>query len=185
MIIDIVIVLALVIGVLFVVAALRPAEFRVSRKGLVSAPADVVFPHVNNLHNWEAWSPWAKLDPAAKTTYSGPAEGKDAAFSWSGNNKIGEGKMTITESRPRELVRFQLDFLRPFKATNTAEFTFKPAGDQTEVTWNMSGKCNFVARLFGLFVNCDKMVGAQFEKGLADLNTTVRAGSSVPAGSAS
>jgi len=181
MIINILIVIAVVIGLLLVVAALRPSEFKVSRSGMVAAPAEVVFPHVNNLHHWEAWSPWAKLDPNAKTTYSGPPEGKDAAFAWSGNNKMGEGKMTIIESRANELVRFQLDFLKPFKGTNTAEFTFRPVGEQTEVNWSMWGKCNFVARLFGLFFNCEKMVGGQFEKGLADLNSTVQKSASAPA----
>jgi hypothetical protein len=170
MFIKILIVLAVAFIGLLVFAAMRPSEFRVVRSALVGAPPDAVFPHVNDLHHWEAWSPWAKLDPAAKTTYGGPAAGVGAAFSWAGNHNIGEGRMTITESQPNDLVRFRLDFLKPFKGTNSAEFTFHPEGGQTRVTWTMSGHYSFVPKLMGLFINCDKMVGDQFETGLADLN---------------
>jgi hypothetical protein len=170
MLIKILIVLAVAFIGLIVFAAMRPSEFRVVRSALVGAPPDAVFPHVNDLHNWEAWSPWAKVDPAAKTIYEGPAAGVGAAFSWAGNHNIGEGRMTITESQPNDFVRFRLDFLKPFKGTNSAEFTFQPEGGQTRVTWTMSGHYSFVPKLMGLFINCDKMVGDQFEKGLADLN---------------
>jgi hypothetical protein len=170
MLINILIVLAVLVVGLFIFAATRPSEFRISRSALVSAPPDVVFPHVNDLHNWEAWSPWAKLDPAAHSSYEGPAAGAGAAFSWAGNHNIGEGRMTITESHPYDLVRFRLDFLKPFKGTNLAEFTFQPENGQTRVTWTMSGRYGFIPKLMGLFLNCDKMMGDQFEKGLADLN---------------
>jgi hypothetical protein len=170
MLIKLLIVLAVIVIGLVVFVAMKPSEFRIIRSALVGAPADAVFPHVNDLHNWEAWSPWAKLDPAAKTNYEGPSAGVGAAFSWAGNHNIGEGKMTITESRPNDLVRFRLDFLKPFKGTNLAEFMFQPERGQTKVTWTMSGHYGFVPKLMGLFINCDKMVGDQFEKGLADLN---------------
>jgi hypothetical protein len=97
---------------------MRPSDFRVSRSTTVDAPTEAVFEQVNDLHNWESWSPWAKLDPNAKTTYEGPKAGVSAAFAWSGTSKIGEGRMTITESRPKELIRFKLNFVKPFKGTN-------------------------------------------------------------------
>jgi len=170
MITNILIALAALVVVFTVFIALRPSDFLVTRSATVAAPPEVVFPHVNDLHNWEAWSPWLELDPNPKKTYSGPAVGVGAAFAWDGNNKVGAGSMTITESRPYELIHFRLDFLRPFKGTNTAEFTFKPESAQTKVTWSMSGKLNFVTKIFHLFINCDNMVGRQFEKGLAQLN---------------
>jgi hypothetical protein len=170
MLIKILIVLAVAFIGLLVFAAMRPSEFRVVRSALVGAPPDAVFPLVNDLHNWEAWSPWAKLDPAAKATYEGPAAGVGASFSWAGNHNIGEGSMTITESRPNDFVRFRLDFLKPFKGTNSAQFMFQPECGQTRVTWTMSGHYSFVPKLIGVFINCDNMVGDQFDKGLADLN---------------
>jgi hypothetical protein len=163
------------VAVLMVWVAMRPSEFRVSRSGFVAAPPEVVFPHVNDLHNWEAWSPWAKLDPGAKTSYDGPVAGLGASFSWAGNRNIGEGRMTISESKPNESVRFRIEFLKPFKGTNLAEFTFTPDGERTRVTWTMTGRYGFIPKLMGLIINCDKRVGDQFEKGLADLNLTAGA----------
>jgi hypothetical protein len=168
------VVVALVV-VLVVFVALRPDEFRVTRSAAISAPPATVFEQVNDLHKWEEWSPWAKLDPAAKSTYEGPPAGVGAAFAWSGNNKIGQGRMTITESKPEGLVKFNLEFLRPFKATNTAEFTFKSQGGQTVITWTMLGKNNFMSKAMGLFMNCDKMVGGQFEQGLAKMKSIAEA----------
>ena len=110
-----------------------------------------------------------KLDPAVKNTFEGPSAGTGAIFRWAGNNKVGEGNMTITESRPNELIRLDLEFLKPFKDNNTAEFTFKPDGSQTAVAWSMSGKKNFMFKAMGLFMDTDKMVGGDFEKGLAAL----------------
>ena len=162
-----------VIAVFVVIVALRPSEFRVTRSATISGPPDRVFTQVNDLHNWEAWSPWVKIDPAAKTTYNGPPAGVGAAFSWAGNAKVGEGTMTIIESRAPELVRFRLEFLKPFKGTNTAEFTFKPEGNGTTVTWSMYGKNNFIAKAMCMFMDMDKMVGGQFEKGLASIKSIV------------
>jgi polyketide cyclase/dehydrase/lipid transport protein len=161
-----------VVVVLFVIiVASRPAEFRVERSGIVAAPPEAVFPHVNDFHNWDAWSPWAKIDPACRNTFDGPAAGVGAKFAWDGNNKVGSGRMTILESRPSERIRINLEFLKPFKATNIAEFTFRPEGGSTKVNWLMTGRNNFLSKAFGLFVNCDKMVGGQFEQGLANLNS--------------
>jgi hypothetical protein len=110
-----------------------------------------------------------------KLTYDGPAEGAGASYTWSGNNKVGEGRTTITESRPNDLVRLKLEFVRPFTATNDVEFTFRSEGDQTSVTWDMTGRNNFMSKAFCLFVNMDRMVGGDFEKGLAQLKAVVEA----------
>jgi hypothetical protein len=178
---TILIVLAVVIIGLVIVVSLRPAEFRVMRSTRIVARPEAVFAEVNDLHRWEAWSPWAKLDPNAKSTYEGPRAGVGAVFAWSGNNQVGEGRMTIVESRPNELVGFKLEFTRPFKATNAAEFTFRPEGNQTVVTWTMSGKNNFLSKAMGLFVNCDTMVGGQFEKGLTTMKSVVETETKEPA----
>jgi hypothetical protein len=169
MLMNILIAVIAILAVFAIVIALRPSDFQVARCATIVAPPEAVFPHVNDLHNWEAWSPWLELDPNAKKTYQGPPAGVGASFSWDGNYKVGAGQMTITESRPHELIRFKLDFLRPMKGTNIAEFTFHQDGAQTIVTWSMSGQLNFVAKIFHLIINCDKMVGSQFEKGLAQL----------------
>ncbi|MDO8970619.1 MAG: SRPBCC family protein, partial [Saprospiraceae bacterium] len=137
---EIILILVVVAVIAFViVAANLPADFRISRNTIFAAPASTVFPHVNNLHNWQAWSPWAKLDPNAISTFDGPESGIGAFMGWSGNNKVGVGSMTITDSRPEEYIQFKLEFQKPFKATNTAEFTFKDEDDQTTVTWTMTG----------------------------------------------
>ena len=173
---TILLILIAIVALLAVVVSMQPAEFRISRSTKITAPPEAVFAQVNDLHKWEAWSPWAKMDPNAKMTFEGPAAGKGAAYTWAGNSKVGEGKMAITDSKPSELVVFQLDFLKPMKATNVAEFTFKPEGDQTMVTWTMTGTNGFVGKAFGLVVNCDKMVGGEFEKGLASMKSLVEGG---------
>ena len=170
---NILIALAVIIIIFVGVVASRPSEFRVSRTAAMSAPPPTVFTEVNDLHKWEAWSPWAKLDPAAKNTFEGPGAGNGAVMRWDGNQNVGAGNMTITESRPSEFIRFKLEFLRPFKGINTAEFTFTPEGSQTVVTWTMTGKNNFMSKAVGLFINCDKMVGGQFEQGLAQMKSVV------------
>ena len=169
------IILALaVIAILFIVLITgQPDEFKVSRSATISAPPEKVFPHVNDLHKWETWSPWARLDPAAKSIFSGPDAGTGAAMRWEGNNKVGVGTMTITDSKPSETIRFRLNFEKPMKATNSAEFTFKPDGGQTSVTWSMAGKNSLGGKIFGLLMNCEKMVGGQFERGLANLKSVV------------
>jgi len=165
----------LVVVVLSLIVAMQPSEFRIERSAVIAAPAPAVFAQVDDFHNWEAWSPWAKLDPAAKNSFEGASAGKGAAFSWAGNNKVGEGRMTITESRPNELVRIKLEFLKPFDATNTAEFTFRPDGERTAVTWSMYGHNNFISRAVCLFVNMDKALGGEFEKGLASMKSAAEA----------
>ncbi len=161
------------IVVLVILVALRPAEYQITRSATLDASREAVFAQVNDFHLWEAWSPWAKLDATMKQTYEGAACGTGAKYSWAGNSKVGEGRMTITESRPGELVRINLEFLKPFPSTCLTEFSFKPAGRQTSVTWTMSGRHSFVPKAFGLFVNMDKMIGGQFEQGLAQLKSVV------------
>jgi uncharacterized protein YndB with AHSA1/START domain len=163
---------AAVIVLFVIVVALRPPDLRVSRSATIDAPPSVVFPLINDLHHWDRWSPWEKLDPGMKKTFAGAPEGVGASYTWSGNNKVGEGTNTIVESRPDELVGMKLEFRRPFAGTNAVEFTLVPQGHQTVV---MNCKCNFIMKAVGLFMSMDKMCGAQFEEGLANLNTVVTA----------
>ena len=171
---DIILILAAIAVIIFItVAAMQPSDFRITRTATISAPASTVFAQVNDLQKWDAWSPWAKLDPDAKNSFEGSASGVGAIMRWAGNNKVGQGSMTIIESHPGEFIRFKLEFLKPFAATNTAEFTFNYENDQTTVTWSMYGKSNFTGKAIGLIMSCEKMVGGQFEKGLAALKSVV------------
>jgi hypothetical protein len=167
--IKILIGLAVLIAVLVIIIMMQPPEFRVSRTTTIDAPAATLFEQVNTASKWEDWSPWAKVDPNAKFTYEGPASGIGAISKWSGNNDVGQGISTITESRPNELVKFKLEFIKPFAGVNTAEFTFTEQDRKTVVTWSMFGKNNFLSKAVGLIFNCEKMVGEQFDKGLANL----------------
>jgi uncharacterized protein YndB with AHSA1/START domain len=173
MLIKILIAVAAIFVVLAVIVALQPSEFRVARSTTISAPPSAVFVQVNDFHKWEAWNPWGKIDPAMKQTYEGAPAGTGAIYTWAGNNEVGEGRMAIIESRPSELIRVKLEFFKPFAATNTAEFTFKPEANQTVVTWSMFGEKNFMAKAIHLFMNMDKMIGGQFEKGLAEMKSVV------------
>ena len=173
MIAKILIVLAVVVLIFVIVVASRPSDFRYERSTTISAQPSAVFPHLNDLHKWQAWSPWAKKDPSAKTTFEGPETGVGSSMSWAGDKNVGQGKMTIIESKPDELVTYQLDFIKPFAGTNLAGFTFTPEGNGTKVVWSMTGKNTFFFKAFGLFVDCDKMIGNDFEQGLRDLKTIV------------
>jgi hypothetical protein len=164
-----------ILAISSIVVALQPPDFAISRSASISAPPAAVFAQVDDFHRWEAWSPWAKIDPAMKTTYDGPSSGTGAIYTWAGNDQVGEGRMTILESRPGELVRIKLEFLKPFPATNQTDFTFKGDGAQTSVTWTMTGRKNFIQKAFCMFVDMDKMVGGDFEKGLAQMKTAAEA----------
>lgn len=168
---KILIALAALVAVFLVIVALQPSDFRIMRSTTISAPPAVVFAQVNDFHRWDAWSPWAKLDPAAKASFSGAPAGTGAVFDWDGNKEVGAGRMTITESRPAERIGIKLEFFKPMAGNSRAEFIFKPEGRQTAVTWSMSGTNNFMAKAVCLFMNMDKMVGGQFEQGLAALKT--------------
>ena len=165
--------IAVVIAAFVAFVATCPADFCITRSTTMSTAPAAAFAQVNDFHNWDAWSPWAKLDPTMKQTFEGPPSGAGAIYTWTGNNKVGEGRMTILESRPSDFIRINLEFMRPFKATNIAEFTFKPEDNKTHVTWSMFGKSNFMLKAMKLFMNMDKMVGGDFEKGLAAMKGVV------------
>jgi carbon monoxide dehydrogenase subunit G len=148
--------------------ATRPATFRIERSAEIDAPAAKVFALINDFHEWERWSPWEKLDPAMKRTFSGPAAGPGSVYAWNGNSKAGEGQMTLLSSTPGEQVTIELKFLRPFAATNLAKFQLSRKGAKTHVIWSIDGKNdNLMSKAFSPFM--DKMVGKDFEKGLANL----------------
>ena len=159
------------IVVLCVVVAMQPGEFKITRSATINAPPDVVFAQINDFHKWDAWSPWAKIDPNMKTTFSGPESGKGATYAWTGNDEVGEGRMTIIDSKPNDAVKIDLEFIKPFAQKSVTDFALKPEGDKTNVTWSMAGQNNFLSKAFGLFMNMDKLVGGDFEKGLAQLGT--------------
>lgn len=161
--------LAGLLALILIIAAFQPNEFRVKRSAMLAAPPNVLFEQVNNHHNFNEWNPFLKIDPASKITYSGPEAGVGAVCSWQGNSDVGAGTATIIESKPGELVRLRMDWKEPMTGTSTVDFTFKPEGGKTLVTWDMYGPSTFPGKLMGLFINCDKMCGDQFEKGLANL----------------
>ncbi len=174
--IQVILIALAAIAVVFAgIVAMQPSEFRITRKATIAAPAQTIFAQVNDFHKWTAWSPWEKIDPALQRTYEGAPAGPGAVYSWAGNNQAGEGRMTIVESRPSNLVRIKLEFFKPFAATHTAEFTFEPEGDRTAVTWSMTGENKFLAKGIGLVMNMDKMIGGQFEQGLAELKSVAEA----------
>jgi len=166
---KILIVLVLLVAGFVAVVALQPSEFHVERTATIAAPPAQVFAQVDDLHKWEAWSPWAKLDPSAQVGYEGAPAGKGAAFTWAGNDKVGEGRMTIVESRAPELVDIKVDFTKPFEGTNASTFSFKPAADGTAVTWSMGGHQNLLAKAMCLVLNGKKMIGDQLDQGLGQL----------------
>jgi len=153
--------------------ATRPSQFRVARTATIVAPASAVFAQVNDFHNWDAWNPWAKIDRSMTQTYEGAPAGAGAVYTWAGNHEVGAGRMTLIESRPNDLIRVKLEFLKPFRSTSLAEFTFKPAGDRTVVTWSMTGKNNFNTKAVQLLMNMDRMIGGNCEKGLASTKAVV------------
>lgn len=161
------------IALLAVFVATRPADFRVGRSAAVAAPPEAVFDLVNDFHNWDAWSPWAKLDPNMTVTHSGPPAGVGAGYAWDGKGQVGRGRMTITDSRPGERVAIDLRFEKPFRAVSPTTFTFTPEAGGTRVRWVMTGRKNFLFKAVGLFMDMDmdKLVGTDFEKGLAAMRT--------------
>lgn len=172
MLIKIIIALAAVAAVFVVIVSLRPSHFHIARSIAVAAPPQAIFPHVNTARAWDAWSPWVKLDPNMKVSYEGPASGIGAVTAFEGK-KAGTGRCTIVDSRAPDRVQFRLDMTAPFAGTNDVVFTFVPEGDKTVVTWSMEGESTFATKAIGLFINCDRVVAEQFDKGLADLKTLV------------
>ena len=168
-------VLVLIAGVLVFIST-RPESFRVERSAQINAPAAVVFAMINDFHQWAQWSPYEKLDPNMKKTFEGPSSGPGASYAWAGNSKSGEGRMTILESKPGELVTVKLEFTRPFTATNETKFKLEPSGSGTRVSWIMEGKNSFMGKAISAFVNMDALLGKDFEQGLANLDTVAQAG---------
>jgi carbon monoxide dehydrogenase subunit G len=150
-------------------AATKPDTFRVQRMTKVKAPAEKIFPFINDFRRWSAWSPYEKKDPAMKRTFSGAATGQGAVYAWEGDSNVGQGRMEIMTSSPPSKVAIKLDFFKPFEAHNMAEFTLEARGDSTDVTWAMHGPSPYMAKVMHVFFNMGKMVGKDFEAGLANL----------------
>ena len=164
--------LAIGIGGILAYAATKPDTFRVERKIGVKAPPEKIYPLIEDFSQWGAWSPYEKKDPAMKRSFEGPRSGKGAIYAWDGDSNIGAGRMEIVEASAPNRVRIKLDFFRPFAASNTAEFTLQPKGDTTDVTWAMYGPNLFLGKVMQVFLDFDRMVGTDFEAGLADLKRT-------------
>ncbi len=162
-------VVAALIAVVLILAATKPDVFRVERKIDIKAAPEKIFAHIDDFHEWAAWSPWEKLDPAMTRTFSGPASGKGTAYAWEGNKKVGKGAMEITDLTVPQKIVIKLDFYVPFEAHNTTEFTLSANGESTTVNWLMFGPAPFMAKIMHVFMNMDKMVGKDFEQGLNNL----------------
>lgn len=158
------------IAALLIYAATKPDTFRLQRSTAIKAPPDKIFQFISDFHQWLGWSPWEKLDPDLKRSFSGASQGKGARYEWEGNSKVGTGGMEIMEAAPSK-IGLKLDFLKPFEAHNFAEFTLEPQGEATNVTWAMYGPQPYMAKLMNVFGMTERMVGPQFETGLANLKT--------------
>lgn len=168
---KVILVIAVLIVAVLVYAAVKSGDFHVQRTATIKAPADKIFPLINDYHNWPQWSPYEKLDPTMRKTLSGTPSGKGSVYEWSGNSSAGAGRMEITDSAPASKVTIKLDFSKPMEGHDTAEFTLAPNGDSTNVTWAMSGQMSYPAKIFSVFFNMDKVLGSQFEEGLSNLKT--------------
>ena len=177
---KILLVLVAVIAVILIAGAFQSDSYRVERSVTIAAPAADVFPQLNDFHRSQAWSPWVKLDPNAKYTFEGPASGVGASNAWTGNDKVGEGRQTITASTPNEFVQLRVEFFKPMADVATSEFHLKPGGAGTTVTWAMYGHKNYMAKVMCMFVSMDKMIGGDFERGLANLKTVTEARAKSP-----
>jgi uncharacterized protein YndB with AHSA1/START domain len=169
MILKIFVTIFVLISAILIYATTKPDSFRLERSTTIQAPSDKVFALLNDFHLWGSWSPWEKLDPQMKKTFSGSETGLGTVYDWEGNKAAGKGRMEITESVPATKILIKLDFLKPFEAHNTTEFTLTPKGDATEITWAMYGPSPYMSKLMTVFISMDKMVGKDFEEGLANL----------------
>ena len=166
---KIAIVVLILIAAILAFAATKPNDFRVERSASIQAPPEKIFPLIDDFHNWPAWSPWEKLDPAMQRTLSGPASGPGAVYAWKGNSKVGQGRMEILQAAAPSRVAIKLDFLEPFEGHNTTEFVLQPQGSATQVNWAMYGPNTYMGKLMSVFMSMDKMIGKDFEAGLANL----------------
>ncbi len=155
--------------------ATRPSTFTLQRTATFKASPDIAFALVNDFHHWGQWSPWDKMDPNQKRAFEGAATGTGAIYGWSGNDQVGEGRMTIEESKANELVRIKLEFIKPWQATNSTTFTFSPAAEGVSVTWKMEGHNDFMGKAFSLVMDMDAMVGKDFDNGLANMGKAAEA----------
>jgi uncharacterized protein YndB with AHSA1/START domain len=165
------VILAIAVAVVLILAATKPNTLRVQRATSIKAPAERIFPLISDFQQWRSWSPYEEKDPAMKRTYSGAERGKGAVYAWDGDKNVGSGRMEILEAASPQKIVIKLDFFKPFEGHNTAEFTMLPQGDGTHVTWLMHGPANFMSRLIQVFMNLDRMIGRDFEAGLANLKT--------------
>jgi uncharacterized protein YndB with AHSA1/START domain len=163
------VVLALAIAIVLILAATRPDTFSIQRAAVIKAPPEKIFALISDFHQWGSWSPWENRDPAMQRSFSGAASGKGAVYAWEGNKNVGSGRMEILDVSVPSKIVVKLDFLKPFEAHNTAEFTMLPQGDATNLIWAMHGPLVFMAKVMHVFVNMDKMIGKDFEAGLANL----------------
>jgi uncharacterized protein YndB with AHSA1/START domain len=163
------VVVAAAIAVVLILAATKPNTFSVTRATTVRAPPEKIFPLINDFHQWATWSPYENKDPAMKRSFSGAESGRGAVYAWDGNNNVGSGRMEILEASTPSKIVIKLDFFRPFEGHNTAEFTMLPQGDGTSVRWLMQGPAPFMSKLMRVFMNLDRMIGKDFEAGLANL----------------
>lgn len=163
------VVAVVLVASLLIYAAARPDTFHIVRTTTIQAPPEMIFALINDLHRWSAWSPYEQKDPAMKRAHSGAASGKGAVYAWDGDRNIGKGRMEITDTMPPTGVTIRLDFEKPFEAHNVVEFRLQPAGGATSVAWSMQGRSNFISRLIGVFIDMDRMIGRDFEAGLASL----------------
>ena len=166
---TIAVVLAIAIAIVLILAATKPNNFSIERATTIKAPPERIFPLINDFHQWGTWSPWENKDPAMKRTFDGAASGKGAVYAWDGNKNVGSGRMEIIEASTPSKIVIKLDFLKPFEAHNTAEFTMLPQGDATNVSWLMHGPAPFMSKMMQVFINLDHMIGKDFEIGLANL----------------
>lgn len=169
MLIKILICLVVVFAGMAIFVATRPPEFSVQRSVVIQAPAEKIYPYIHDLRAWESWSPWLKKDSTMKMTYQGPSKGPGASMTWKGNSESGEGTMTILSETPNRSVALRLDFLKPMQSTHPSEFSLKPEGNHTTVTWKMTGEINFIGKAMCLFMDIDKAIGPDFENGLASI----------------
>ncbi|MGF6430070.1 MULTISPECIES: SRPBCC family protein [Bradyrhizobium] len=168
-IVVIAIVLGIAIAVILVLAATKPGTLRVTRAISINAPAERIFPLIDDFHQWTLWSPYENRDPAMKRIYGGAGRGQGAVYAWDGNKNVGAGRMEILQSSAPSKIVIKLDFIKPFEGHNTAEFTMLPQGDATSVTWTMYGPAVFMSKVMQVFMNLDRMIGRDFEVGLANL----------------
>lgn len=173
---TILLIVAALVAVILLLAMTKPSSFRVERRGTIQAPPEKIFPLLNDFHNWGKWSPWEKLDPNMTREFGGPENGVGSSYGWKGNSKAGEGRMEITESRSPSRVGLDLNFIKPFKANNKTEFDLTSGNNSTDLLWSMHGPSTFATKVMMVFTSMDKMIGKDFEQGIANLKRVAEQG---------